>query len=461
MKGYYGEAIRYYRKPIINFLSFAATTCLLLFDALYNGYPLIYSDTGTYLSSGFLLETPFDRPITYGIFLRLSSLNGLSLWGTVVAQALLMAWLLGLTVRRFWDDAPWWAVPSVTAFLVFCTSLSWNICQLTPDIFTAVLILVTFLILDDRANVGLKRVLYGWFFVATCMHAGHFLFNLTFLALLFALYACFKSLRPLLRLRALGSLLVFSILSVAVMGSAFSKSSHVFLMGAMTEHGITEKYLDEYCPQRNYALCAYRSSFPMRAHEFVWESYSPVYAIGGFRETKKEFKTIINHTLREPKYLMLHIQASLWATFQQLNLYEVGEGYGPFTEAEEPFVYDRISAYFGHDLGAYNKSLQNQDKLLLFIIYRNYIIHVTMLLCLLGLGWLMAKNLRISPPVLLFAVLVLLGVLCNAWVCATFANAIDRLGAKVMWLLPLLLWVIWRTLVLPLQLLIHAPVQKP
>jgi hypothetical protein len=258
------------QQRIFNLLSFAATTSLLLFDALYNGYPLIYSDTGTYLSSGFLLETPFDRPITYGIFIRLSSLNGLSLWGTVVAQALIVAWLLGLTVRRFWTDVPWWGVPSITAFLVFCTSLSWNICQLTPDIFSAVLILTAFLILEGSASsVALKRSLYTCFFIATCMHTGHFLFNLVFLVLLLAFHAGFKPLRPLLHLRALVSMLAFTVLSVGVMGSALSKSSHVFLMGAMTEHGITEKYLDEYCPKYNYALCNYRKSFPMRAHEFV------------------------------------------------------------------------------------------------------------------------------------------------------------------------------------------------
>jgi hypothetical protein len=31
-----------------------------------------------------------------------------------------------------------------------------------------------------------------------------------------------------------------------------------------------------------------------------------------------------------------------------------------------------------------------------------------------------------------------MGVILNAWDCGTFANAIDRLGCKVMWLIPLL-----------------------
>lgn len=26
----------------------------------------------------------------------------------------------------------------------------------------------------------------------------------------------------------------------------------------------------------------------------------------------------------------------------------------------------------------------------------------------------------------------------NAWICGTFANAIDRLGSKIMWMIPLL-----------------------
>jgi hypothetical protein len=28
------------------------------------------------------------------------------------------------------------------------------------------------------------------------------------------------------------------------------------------------------------------------------------------------------------------------------------------------------------------------------------------------------------------------GILINAWDCATFANAIDRLGCKMIWLIP-------------------------
>lgn len=60
---------------------------LLMIPAFINGYPIVYSDTGTYLASAFLLETPFDRPITYGLFIRLASVNGMSLWGVIFLQS--------------------------------------------------------------------------------------------------------------------------------------------------------------------------------------------------------------------------------------------------------------------------------------------------------------------------------------------------------------------------------------
>lgn len=73
-------------KPIISIFIGAV---ILMTDAFYNGFPVVYSDTSTYLASGFEWETPFDRPITYGIFLRIFSLNGTSLWLVIFFQALI------------------------------------------------------------------------------------------------------------------------------------------------------------------------------------------------------------------------------------------------------------------------------------------------------------------------------------------------------------------------------------
>ena len=71
--------------------------CFML-DAFYNGFPIVYSDTSTYIASGLEFETPFDRPITYGLFIALFSLHGSSLWLVVFAQAIILAYLIFLLV---------------------------------------------------------------------------------------------------------------------------------------------------------------------------------------------------------------------------------------------------------------------------------------------------------------------------------------------------------------------------
>ncbi|MEZ4979591.1 MAG: hypothetical protein R2772_09875 [Chitinophagales bacterium] len=66
---------------------------LLLFPAFYNGYPLVYSDTGTYIQSGMEMLIPNDRPIFYGLFIRIFSL-GFSLWLVIYIQALISFYCL-------------------------------------------------------------------------------------------------------------------------------------------------------------------------------------------------------------------------------------------------------------------------------------------------------------------------------------------------------------------------------
>lgn len=48
---------------------------IIAFVGLFNGYPLVYSDTGTYIYSGFDRFIPADRPIVYGLFLKFFSFN--------------------------------------------------------------------------------------------------------------------------------------------------------------------------------------------------------------------------------------------------------------------------------------------------------------------------------------------------------------------------------------------------
>lgn len=411
---------------------------VMLVDAFYNGFPIVYSDTSTYLSSGFELETPFDRPITYGIFLRLFSFNGLSLWLVVFFQALALSYLIYQVLKLIVGEKNYLKYGLIIIVcLSLLTSLSWTVSQLMPDIFTAIGLLSLTLILYGKYRKGTFIGLHFLYFLSVAMHMSHvLLFGLVIILLfLFRKYFLPKKYHPRRILRT-SVLLLLTIATVVTMGSAISKSKHVFFMGAMVEHGIAQTYLEEHCEKENFKLCSYKDSFPERAYQFVWDEDSPFYKVGGWKGTKTEFNEIIYGSFGQPKYIWIHIRESLKATVQQLTLFGIGDGNGSFLE--ETLLYKRVKKYYPHEVEQYANSKQNQSQLnhldfmnTLFAI----VLVVSLLLLITLLIWYRHfLNLNLKLISSLFFVLIIL----NAWDCGTFANAIDRLGSKVIWLIPFL-----------------------
>ena len=68
-------------------------TILFLFPALWNGFPFIFTDTLSYITSGIELTAPFDRPIFYGLLIRTTSIIN-KIWGEVICQSVLLTVLL-------------------------------------------------------------------------------------------------------------------------------------------------------------------------------------------------------------------------------------------------------------------------------------------------------------------------------------------------------------------------------
>lgn len=406
-------------------------TLLLLLPAIYNGYPFVYNDDATYLSSGFELETPFDRPITYGLFLRLSSLNGFSLWPAIVIQALILSWLVHMITCRYFKVSGV-AFIGLIGFLTAFTSAGWVASQLMPDIFTAILLLSLILLALDAAKGAHRVGLYMVFFLACCMHLSHLTYAGCLLVLLLAGHRIARSQgRTGPRTRPILIMLLLTGLSILTMGSALSKSRSIFFMGAMVEHGILKAYLDAHCPG-DLALCSLKDSLPHRAYDFVWGPQSPVERLGGWKVVQPEFSRVIKETLTEPKYLSLHVKGAATGTVQQLQRFRIGDGWGAF-RSSTPLA-ERLARYVPGDANAFASSRQNIGRLA--AIGRWHIPHtIVVVISLFGvIAWLLFG--RSDPMQRTVVAIVAMGIFLNAMVCGTFANAIDRLGAKMIWLLP-------------------------
>jgi hypothetical protein len=85
------------------FLAILITSVVLMYAGFNNFYPLLYSDTGTYIRSGFTGTIPIDRPIFYGIFLRHTSL-ATSLWYVIFMQGVLLSSLIFFVTREFFKN---------------------------------------------------------------------------------------------------------------------------------------------------------------------------------------------------------------------------------------------------------------------------------------------------------------------------------------------------------------------
>ncbi len=76
----------------------ALAAALLVWPAVWNGYPLVFADTGTYLSQAIEHYVGWDRPVFYSLFMLPLHLT-LTTWPVIAVQALLLAHVLHLTRR--------------------------------------------------------------------------------------------------------------------------------------------------------------------------------------------------------------------------------------------------------------------------------------------------------------------------------------------------------------------------
>ena len=164
-------------------------TLLMIWPALYNGYPLVYADSGTYINSCIHMETPIDRPLFYGIFLRVTSMQAF-LWVPVVLQGMLTTWLLQRLIRILLPDYGWKTQLLVLILLALLTGLPWYTAQIMPDLFTALLPVIFYLFLkDETAGWKLKTCYLFLLYSATGMHFSNLFILFLMLGLIVLLYA--------------------------------------------------------------------------------------------------------------------------------------------------------------------------------------------------------------------------------------------------------------------------------
>lgn len=427
-----------------------AGALLILGVALINGFPLVYSDTGTYLRSAFTGFVPADRPYWYGLFIRITSLGGVSLWGVVAAQALLCSTLLWRCWCAFGDGRAWTYLLTLATLSPF-TGLGWYAGQLVADIFTVTGVLSGLLLSYTSTSVW-WRLFHVFVLVLACfVH----LSNLMILPLTLAATALIirwkSTLQPKVPLWLPFGVLFLCwpaiwLANKAISGEGhISRISHVFLVSNMAESGILQRWMAEHCPDPSLPICQFQDSIPRTNKQFMWSEHGPLHWGGGADKVRDEYTYIINSTLKDPTFVALHIRASLGSTGRLLGLWRVADELeGEYYRQNYSPPYGSIADLLPHELNDMLRSEQNTGtgKLWMRVVDPVYGM-------LLGASILFAVYLlirRSSDPYILLAVCTGAGaLLLGAWVCATLSTVDSRYMSRTAWLLPMMISLsLWR-----------------
>lgn len=428
------------RLPLALLGAHAAAALLLVWPAFWNGYPLVFADTGTYLGQALQHYLGWDRPPFYSLFLFVTGWR-VSLWFPVLAQGAIMAQVIGLTLRALGRPEPKALVATAGLLAVF-TGLPWFGAQLMPDLFTGLVVLVPWLLGFRSASLAAWERLWLMLLLAgmVAMHQSHLPLALGLAAVaapvLWARRGWRGSLRPLARMAVPPLLGAVAIMAVNMVGHgrlSLSPYGSVFAVTRVMYDGPGTAYLDEACPRATYRICAVREKLPGWHNGFLWEPSSPLYnELGSPQRWAPEASTILWGTIASRP--MAVVGAAFRNMADQMLLVDTGDGLNawPGTPGPEPL----IARFYGHELLAFRTSRQQRGVLEAEALALSPLHRATALLGALAVLAMLLTPLRrrLGPNTLALALLVVAAAIGNAAITGALSGPTPRYEARLAWL---------------------------
>jgi hypothetical protein len=424
---------------------------VLCSHAIYNGFPLVYPDTGTYIAACFEHFLPRDRPLVYSFFLRHISL-ATSLWIPIFVQSAIVSWLVFLLFRHLSKLARPYAYHFFTLVLLsLTTGIAVNTGQLIADVFTPVVLLTSaFLLFVPELSRSVKIAITLLFVFALTSHLSHFpiacgVTGCVLIACFIfrkqknSVYNFFRTLKFMLLFPI--AILFVCILNYSVVGKwqFRADAQHVFMMNRLIQCGIIGDYLDKNCSKRFISLCKYRNNLDRDLffddHSALNEYYG--WKNGGWERAKPEYDSIISDVFSNGKYARQFCEGSFLDGCRQLFRFETGTT--PKIDEHSP-VYINIHWHFRSSLESFMHARQNSTGLdyTKFNFVQNIFICITAIpFFLLLLIPRLSKLL--TPQMRAFTWLTIFGMIFNSFTVATFAMVDNRYQSRLIWLIPLLL----------------------
>jgi hypothetical protein len=404
--------------------------------ALFNGYPLIFNDSGRYIDGGIRRFIPSEAPIFYGIFMIPLHLDGFSLWPVIIVQCLLVAYILRVTLRVLdvFDERAYLAL---CVFLAACTGAPWFTSFIMPDVFTAILVLCFFALFHGWEKLGYweRLFLIGLALTALPSHVTHIFIG-------FCLAALFVVLSWLWRTPKKAALIVILCLPILGLGALLginivakgrpivTADGNVFLFARVFSDGPGYEYMRDHCGERAWKICDIYAKLPRNADDILWAPEGAVWTASASRdEIRTEAAEIVRGAvLAHPGEMAL---AALHNTLAQLMTFRAGVDFDTTPGSWGALA---VYNYFPQEFPQFANSRQNQNRLNAGLANRLYTLVIA--LTLVGALVLLAMT-RFDAALSEFVIVIAGALVANAVATGVFSSVHHRYQGRIVWLIPL------------------------
>jgi hypothetical protein len=423
---------------------------LMSWPALYNGYPLLYPDSVTYLGDGSAVaQAIFLHRFSeyYGMRSFIYSLGilpwhwNITPWPIVVLNTLLAAYVLLLVVRSVVPRRLITDFVAIVLVLSVFTSLSWFASLIMPDILGPISYLGIYLLVFARAAISRREHLIVGFITwwGISSHATHWMLAAG-VCLFCVMFSVFGNQLGRGATRAVGEVAAIVLLAAGVQITlhtylygepSLNGERPPFLMARVIADGPGRWYLETHCGESDLIICRYVHNLPTSLDEFLWKENGIWDGADDDiqRGLRAEELRFVIATIRT--YPRAQLSRSM-ANFGQQLL-----SFGLWNIEDNAWMHKIIGDIFpeGRRIYEHSKQARNSLPLRLFTTLQKWALALSLVaVC----ARLLDMENKMSPQLVGLFVVIPLTITVNALITGALSMVEDRFEARIIWLLPLL-----------------------
>jgi len=435
------------RQRILPICAVFIATGISLWPAMFNGFPLLYADSMTYVADGspvakavFLQQTSVYygmRSLLYSLMILPLHWNA-SAWPVILVQAFLMSYVLWLVTRSVAVGRGIASYLVIVTALSFLTSYSWYTSMVMPDILGPVLYMCIYLMVFARKSLsaGEGYVVYFAAWLGLIAHVTHLMIAMGLVLLLTLVFVVARRgvWKRILSLRDTVVLILISVASILVLnGILYGKPSldgerPPYLMARIIADGTGRTYLENHCSESHWAICEDVGSIPKEADDILWEGDGVWQGASDSRQQQmlKEEIPFVLATIRA--YPLAQFDRSAANFWNQLRMFGVED-----LDASS-WVMEQFGETLPLERASYINSRQHRNLLPLdFITTVQDWAVLAAVACISLITPILWK--RCSSELLWLGVVIVAIEIGNAMIGGVLSMVDDRYQSRVMWML--------------------------